>query len=376
MGRRSETPRRPPGERGVDGDARRQRGEVAGALAPEGRAEPAAAAVSHRRPVFAGILKDKAAKHKRDQINSKSQRVRANPCINHIVATRRMRSQRGVRTSLAHFPTGRDSCTRRSRCPYPSIRKEFRREWRCWVHEDCRFFGRPGSGIFGDEAYPMPFGADRGISTPLRLETAAAERSDYEYIWQNRGGSKIWKRKKVTTVASPTASAASSAASVVTAAPDAAWRPRPAAGPSAGGGPVAARAVAGRIAPPPAGPAPAPIPVPTEERRRRPRSRCPLAAPTVLLAPRRVSEDAPPPRASRPRSAPASRRRRGSRSGKAATKTRSTSTVGPRNSSSGQRIRYGAPGGLAESEPRKRAGPAPRAAARPKGGGARDGQIF
>ena len=97
--------------------------------------------------------------------------------------------------------------------------REFRREWRRWVHEDCRFFGRPGSGIFGDEAYPMPFGADRGISTPLRLETAAAERSDYEYIWQNRGGSKIWKRKKVTTVASPSASTASSAASVVTATP-------------------------------------------------------------------------------------------------------------------------------------------------------------
>ena len=59
----------------------------------------------------------------------------------------------------------------------PASGKEFRREWRRWVHEDCRFFGRPGSGIFGDEAYPMPFGADRGISTPLRLETAAAERS-------------------------------------------------------------------------------------------------------------------------------------------------------------------------------------------------------
>ena len=93
--------------------------------------------------------------------------------------------------------------------------KEFRREWRRWVHEDCRFFGRPGSGIFGDEAYPLPYGAARGTSTPLRLETAAAERSDYEYIWQNRGGSKIWKRKKVTAVASPTASAASSAAASV-----------------------------------------------------------------------------------------------------------------------------------------------------------------
>ena len=133
-----------------------------------------------------GILKDKAAKHKRDQMNSKSQRVRKPPRLMH----------EALAVSLSKHQE-----------------REFRREWRRWVHEDCRFFGRPGSGIFGDEAYPLPFGAGRGVSTPLRLETAAAERSDYEYIWQNRGGSKIWKRR-VVSVASPTASAASTSGSV------------------------------------------------------------------------------------------------------------------------------------------------------------------
>ena len=141
--------------------------------------------------------------------------------------------------------------------------REFRREWRRWVHEDCRFFGRPGSGIFGDEAYPMPFGADRGISTPLRLETAAAERSDYEYIWRNRGGSRIWKRKKVTTVASPAASLASSAASVVTATPDAACAPAPSPAPAPAAAP---------------GPAPAPRRGPSASRR-------PPSAPPVSRTP-------------------------------------------------------------------------------------------
>ena len=61
-----------------------------------------------------GILKDKAAKYKRDAVNSKSKRVKKPPRLMH----------EALAVSLSKHQE-----------------REFRREWRRWVHEDCRFFG-------------------------------------------------------------------------------------------------------------------------------------------------------------------------------------------------------------------------------------------
>lgn len=191
------------------------------------------------------MLNDKQAKHGRDKKNRQSKKVTQPP----------LPMAAALRISLDRHRE-----------------KHYQKEWKRWVHKDCRFFGRPGSGLFKETPHPRPFGTTQVLSTPLRLETAAAARSDYEFIWRKRGGSAVWKRRGGEADASA-AAFASSAAPVVAFALEAASAPAaartPAAAPAPAPSPAPAPARALSAAPVPAAAVPLPAAAGSPRRRRR-----------------------------------------------------------------------------------------------------------